>query len=35
MNAQYSARVGRDYCCVGLKRTEYEKEKRKPMWGIL
>jgi len=32
MNAQYSARTGRDYCCVGLKRTENEKETR-TMWA--
>ena len=32
MNAQYSARTGRDYCCVGLKRTENVKEKRR-MWA--
>ena len=33
MNAQFSARNGRDYCCVGLKRTENEKEKKKRMWA--
>jgi hypothetical protein len=28
MNAQYNARTGRDYCCVGPKGTEKEGE----MW---
>jgi hypothetical protein len=29
MNAQYYVRTGRDYCCVVLKRTEKQKEKKK------
>jgi hypothetical protein len=33
MNGQYSARAGRDYCCVGPKRTEKEKEKKKENVG--
>ena len=34
MDAQYSARMRRDYCCVGLKRTENEKEKRRTMLAL-
>ena len=29
MNAQHSARTVRDYCCLGTKGTEKEKEKKK------
>jgi hypothetical protein len=31
MNTQCNTRTGRDYCCVGPKRTEKKKERRK-MW---
>ena len=31
MNAQYNAITGRDYCCVGPKRAEKEREIRRKM----
>jgi hypothetical protein len=32
INTQCNARTGRDYCCVGPKRTEKRKKRRRKMW---
>jgi hypothetical protein len=33
MNAQYDARTGRNYCCVGPNRSEMERETKKTNGG--
>jgi hypothetical protein len=33
MKAQYNAETGRDYCSVGPKKTEREREKKKKNVG--